>query len=136
MSKHAPTNNAAGAPSRRAILAAGSAAAVLSTASIAAVAETPLGAMIERHKAVYAAFNDSCGFEDRLAKDDPRFAARKAECERLSAEEERALNELCAYRPRDIAEVRERADYFRDYVLNWCELPPEQEQALRDSYTS
>lgn len=103
---------------RRAMLgrlaAAGAATAALPVTTAAAAPASSLAALIEAHKAAWRAREDYRGIEDRL---DPRYYLVDAEEERIALAEWGALTSLCAYRPQNMEEVRQRGDYlveFRD----------------------
>ena len=118
--------------SSAAVAVTAGAAVALPTAPAAVLS---LSAMIERHRAAYIAFNDICGFEDRVEESDPRFEALSAEWHRCNDVEEAALDELCTFRPKTMQEVHERADYLA-VLLKRYEMSPEQDMALIDSYRS
>jgi hypothetical protein len=135
MSKTTISASATALPSRRLILAAAPAAAILAPLHVAAVEESHLTTLIERHKAACAAFDDASGFDDKVPENDPRFPVFGEQHAALFEAEAAALDELCAYRPKTIEEVRQRGDYLVVWTRT-CLLTPKQESALLASHAS
>lgn len=135
MSKTTVSASAIALPSRRIILAAAPVVALAASMRQAVAGENRLPGLIKRHRAAHKAFNEICGFDDRVKPTDPRYAGLCAEHARLDEAEEIALNDLCSYRPKTMREVRERSDYLVEF-LRRNQFTDEQEKALFLSFAS
>jgi hypothetical protein len=116
MSKTTISASATGLPSRRLFLATAPVVALAASMRHVVAGEKTLARLIERHRAAHKAFNEICGFEDRVKPNDPRYSALCAEHARLDEAEEIALTDLCSYRPKTMREVRERGDYLAAFA--------------------
>ncbi|WP_374545274.1 hypothetical protein [Rhodoblastus sp.] len=115
MSKTTVSASATGLPSRRLFLASGPAAAVLISLRKAAAEESPLSALIERHRVAYAEFNDACGFADFIEEGDPAFAAAAGKYERLNKVEDALMDELLAFPVKTLEDGRTKAAYLAQH---------------------
>ncbi|WP_442755882.1 hypothetical protein ACNHKD_04295 [Methylocystis sp. JAN1] len=121
-------------PSRRLFLAAGSAGAVFGALSAAASQEVAsLVAAIDRHKQVYAAFENISGTWGRTQPNDPDYGAIYAEWKRLDEAEADAMDAVCRCPVGALADARVKAEYLVAH-LKGAELTERQYRAVLQAF--
>ncbi len=114
MSKTKVSASAIALPSRRLFLASGPAAAVFASLLKATAEESPISALIRRHKAAWQALNDARACWD-LEEDDPRRPALEREWERRRVAEEDAILQICSCPARTRQAESAKAEYLTRY---------------------
>ncbi len=118
---------------RRRFLAAGSAASVFATLGATVAAESALSGLIASHTRLRAELNECCGWWDKC---EPEFDAAKAGLQQpMFAAEDAALDDLCAYPCKTMAEAQAKARYL-DHNLLKFELQDHHIASLIGSFLS